>query len=59
MVDLARARDLRLELLDLRPHREDAAVEDLLDLRQLGGADVGPPETDVRPTVAGRHATAG
>jgi hypothetical protein len=39
---LARARDPRLELAHLRPHREHAALEDLGDLGELGVAEVRP-----------------
>jgi len=40
VLDRARARDLVLELGDLRPHREDAALEHAGDLVELSLADV-------------------
>jgi len=43
MRDLARGGELRLELGDLRAHREHAALEDLGDLGELLLTDVGPP----------------
>jgi hypothetical protein len=42
VLDLARARNLGLELGDLRAHRELPRGEHLGDLGQLVGADVGP-----------------
>jgi hypothetical protein len=42
MLDLARARELLLELGHLRAHRQHAALEDAGDLGELGVADVGP-----------------
>ena len=42
VLDLAGARDLGLELGDLRAHRELPGGEHLGDLGQLVGADVGP-----------------
>ena len=42
VLDLAEARDLRLELGDLRAHREHPAREDLGDLGELRLAHVGP-----------------
>ena len=42
VLDYARARELGLELCDLRPHRQHPAVEYLGDLGQLLGPDVGP-----------------
>ena len=42
VLDLADARDLRLELAHLRAHGEHAALQDLRDLGELGLADGGP-----------------
>jgi hypothetical protein len=42
MLDLARSRELGLELAHLRPHREHAALEDAGDLVQLGLTDARP-----------------
>ena len=42
VVDLARARQLGLEGLDHRPHRQLPALEHLADGVELVGADVGP-----------------
>jgi hypothetical protein len=43
MLDLAGFGELRLELADLRPHREHAALEHLRDRSELALPDVGPP----------------
>jgi hypothetical protein len=42
VLDLARLREARFELVDLRAHREHAALEDLTHLVELGLARVGP-----------------
>ena len=42
VLDLARARELGLELGHLRAHREHAALQHARDLVQLGCPDVGP-----------------
>ena len=46
VLDAAGARELGLELGDLRAHRQLARLEHRRDLRQLLGADVGPREPD-------------
>jgi hypothetical protein len=41
VLDLAQARDLGLELANLRAHREHAALEDLGNLGELRLAEIG------------------
>ena len=46
MLDAAGLGEAALELVDLRPHRQPAALEHLRDSARLLGTDVGPGEPD-------------